>query len=111
MSEMMKPVAWRYTHEGKPIGLHHRKTDRYYALDGKFIEAEPLYTAAQLQEAARHAMERAAQACLEQASKASVTATDTRDPAFHMIDHAAITRCVNAIRALADVAGEKGVGK
>lgn len=45
--EMPEPVAWRYMHEGKPIGIHPRTIDRYYRFEGKFIDGEPLFTADQ----------------------------------------------------------------
>lgn len=67
MPKMPEPVAWRYMHEGKPIGIHPRTIDRYYRFEGKFIDGEPLYTANQMreyaQEATRQAMETAAKVC------------------------------------------------
>lgn len=102
MMKMPEPVGEAFYDHVHKNGLIERRKTHIYTADQMRAFA---------QEATRQAMERAVQACLDQAAKTSVTATDTRDPAFTMIDHAAITRCVAAIRALSDVAGEKGVGK
>lgn len=98
MPKMPEPVAWRYMHEGKPIGIHPRTIDRYYRFEGEFIDGEPLYTADQMQvyalEATRQAMERCAEVC-----------DDQEEPAWYGYENPNTfddgrRACAKAIRAL-----------
>lgn len=65
--KMPEPVAWRYMHEGKPIGIHPRTIDRYYRFEGKFIDGEPLFTADQVRAAYEHGRDESAKKIAAQA--------------------------------------------
>lgn len=109
MSEMPKMPE----PNGYIVGLQwirHKKT-----ADSLSDDPLEVYTADQMRafanEATRQAMERAIRACLDlQAPDFSGLHPAQAQGETHRFDMTTVA-CANAIRALADVAGEKGVGK